>query len=150
MVCCYFLEDFCINIQQFDYYVFQHSFLWAMLLGVCWACSIYIIMFLIDFRKFLAIIYSNNHSSPFSLSSPSETFMMNILVCLMVPYKFLKFCCLFIHYFILGSLDLIISNDLSKQLYWLLLPVWVCCWASLLSFSIQLCCFFRSKISFRF
>lgn len=97
MVCCYFLEDFCINIQQFDYYVSQCRFLWAILLGVCWASFIYIFRFLINFGKLLAIISSNNHSSTFSLSSPSETFMMYILVYLMVSYKFLKFCWLFIH-----------------------------------------------------
>ena len=70
------------------------DFLGSSCLGLCVLLDLDI-CFLSHIRKFSAIIYSNKFFAPFSLSSPSGSPIMGMLVCLMLFQRPLKFSSFF-------------------------------------------------------
>ena len=78
-------------------------------------CFLYLDIYLLQVRKFSVIISSNIFSTPFTLSSPSGTPIMQILVCLM-SQRSLKLFSTFKICFSFCCSDRVISVVLSSRL----------------------------------
>ena len=71
--------------------------------------------FLSPLGKFPSIISSNIFSGPFSLSSPSGTLIMRMLMCLMLSQRSLRLSSLFSFFFSIFCFAAIISTILSSR-----------------------------------
>lgn len=105
-----------------------------ILLGVCWASWMGRLMAFIKFREVLVIISLNILYIPFSLSFPSRTPGMHMLICLMVFWGFVHFPSLF---FVFPRLDNL-NSPIFKFSDFFLLPAQICYWEFLVKFSFPL------------
>ena len=118
MSLCFSLAAFKIlfNFCHSNYDMSWFGSLWYTMFGtLCASCTRKSVSF-VNFRKFSAIILSNTYFTLFSLSSPSGTPVMQMLVLLMLSHRSLKLFSFFKIYFSFCCSDWVISIILPSKL----------------------------------